>query len=136
MSSRREEKERLRAERLAAERAASSTARRRLYAGYVVAGVLAAAVFAGLVVVITSGGGGDDVSNVCDNAHVVNSGGTFKGLEPDCREGTPPPAIQYGDLKISADKAGCELRLDLPDEGNTHVPNSEQVQYKTVPPTS
>jgi Protein of unknown function (DUF3105) len=136
MSSRREEKERLRAERLAAERARSSTARRRLYAGYVVAGVLAAAVLAGLVVVIASGGGGDDVSNVCDNAHVVNSGGTFKGLEPDCREGTPPPAIQFGDLKVSADNAGCELKLDLPDEGNTHVPNSEPVQYKTVPPTS
>jgi Protein of unknown function (DUF3105) len=136
MSSRREEKERLRAERLAAERARSSSARRRLYAGYVVAGLLAAAVFAGLVVVIASGGGGDDVSNVCDNAHVKNSGGTFKGLEPDCREGTSPPAIKFGDLAVSAQQAGCELRLDLPDEGNTHVPNSEPVQYKTVPPTS
>src|SRR5262245_63657447 len=129
MSSRREEKERLRAQRLAAEQAASSSARRRLYAGYVVAGLLAAAVLAGLVVVVASGGGGDDVSSVCDNAHVVNSGGTFKGLDPDCREGTPPPPIQFGDLAISAEKAGCELKLDLPSEGATHVPDSTAVQY-------
>jgi hypothetical protein len=135
MSSRREEKERLRAQRLAAERAASSTQQRRLYAGYAIAGLLAAAVLAGLIIVIFSGGGGSGV-DACSNSHIKNSGGTFKGLEPDCRKGTPPPPIQVADLQISADKASCELRLGLPDEGNTHVPNSTPVQYKTVPPTS
>ena len=40
MASRKEEKERLRQQRLAAERAAQSGGRRRLLAGYVVAGVL------------------------------------------------------------------------------------------------
>ena len=136
MSSRREEKERLRAERLAAEQAKSSSQTRRLYAGYVVAGLLAAAVLAGLVVVITSGGGdGNQAASACDNAHIQNTG-EFTGLEPDCREGTPPPPIQFGDLEESAQQANCELKLDLPDEGNTHVPDSESVTYKTVPPTS
>jgi hypothetical protein len=136
MASRKEEKERLRAQRLAAERAAQSGGRRRLLAGYVVAGVLALAVVAGLVAVIASGGGGDGATSACDEAHIKNSGGTFRGLEPDCRTGTTPPPIQFADLAISAQKAGCQLKLKLPDEGNTHVPNSTPVEYKTVPPTS
>ena len=136
MASRKEEKERLRQQRLAAERAAASTGRRRLLAGYVVAGLLAAAVLAGLVAVVAGGGGSDGDIDACSNAHIKNSGGTSKGLEPDCREGTPPPAIQVADLEISAQQARCELRLDLPDEGATHVPNSEPVQYETEPPTS
>ena len=57
MASRKEEKERLRAQRLAAERAAASTGQRRLIAGYVVAALLALAVVAGLVVVLVSGNG-------------------------------------------------------------------------------
>jgi Protein of unknown function (DUF3105) len=136
MASRKEEKERLRAQRLAAERAASSTGQRRLIAGYVMAGLLALAVVAGLVVVITSGSGGAAEASTCDNAHIKNSGGTFRGLDPDCREGTPPPTIKVADLNISAQQAQCQLRLNLPDEGNTHVPNSTPVDYKTVPPTS
>jgi Protein of unknown function (DUF3105) len=137
MASRKEEKERLRQQRLAAERAAASSGQRRLIAGYVVAGLLALAVIAGLVVVIASGGSDNGaVGDACDNAHIKNSGGTFRGLEPDCREGTPPPAIKVADLQISAQQAGCELRLDLREEGNTHVPNSTPVEYKTVPPTS
>jgi Protein of unknown function (DUF3105) len=134
MASRKEEKERLRAQRLAAEQAAKSSGRSRLVAGYLVAGVLGLAVVAGLVAVIASGGGSG--SSTCGEAHIKNSGGTFTGLEPDCRTGTPPPAIQYADLKVSAEKAGCELKLGLPDEGNTHVPNSTPVKYGTVPPTS
>lgn len=136
MASRKEQKERLRQQRLAAERASQSTGQRRLIIGYVAAGVIALAVIAGLVVVIASGGGGSDVSSTCDNAHIKNSGGTFRGLDPDCREGTPPPTIQIADLRLSAEKAGCNLGLNLPDEGNTHVPNSTPVTYKTTPPTS
>src|SRR4029453_1853521 len=124
MASRKEEKERLRQQRLAAERAAASTGQRRLIAGYVAAGILALAVIAGLVVVITSGGGSSAEASTCDNAHIKNSAGTFRELEPDCREGTTPPPIQFADLRISAQRAGCELKLNLPDEGNTHVPNS------------
>jgi hypothetical protein len=104
-------------------------------AGYAVAGVLALAVVAGLVAVIASGGGGSG-TGACANAHIQNSGGTFSSLEPDCRKGTPPPPIQFADLHVSAQKAGCQVRLNLPDEGNTHVPNSTPVHYGTVPPTS
>jgi hypothetical protein len=136
MASRKEEKERLRAQRRAAERAAASTGQRRLIAGYVLAGLLALAVVAGLVVVIASGGGGSAEASTCDNAHIKNSGGTFRELEPDCREGTTPPPIQVADLDISAQRANCQLRLNLADEGNTHVPNSTPVEYKTTPPTS
>ena len=136
MASRKEEKERLRAQRLAAEQAASSGGRRRLMAAYVVAGILTVAVVAGLVAVVAGGGGGGGVTDFCSGAHIKNSGGTVRGLEPDCRTGTTPPALQFADLKISAEKAGCQLKLDLPDEGNTHVPNSTPVDYKTVPPTS
>jgi len=135
MASRKEEKERLRQQRLAAERAARSTGQRRLLAGYVLAGLLALAVVAGLVVVIASGGSDGGV-DACSEAHIVNSGGTSKGLEPDCREGTTPPAIKVADLEISAQQAGCELRLNLPQEGRGHVPNSTPVEYETVPPTS
>jgi hypothetical protein len=137
MTSRREEKERLRAQRLAAEQSASSSAHRRVIAGYFVAGLLGLAVLAGLVAVIAGGGGGGDggAGSACDNAHIQNTG-SFTGLDPDCREGTTPPGIQFGDLKESADQAGCQLKLDLPDEGNAHVPDSRAVQYKTVPPTS
>ncbi len=136
MASRKEEKERLRAQRLAAERASHSGGRRRLVAGYVVAGILTVAVVAGLVAVIASGGGGGGTGNFCSEAHIKNSGGTTRGLEPDCRTGTPPPPIQIADLRISAQKAGCQAKLDLPNEGNTHVPNSTPVKYGTVPPTS
>jgi uncharacterized protein DUF3105 len=136
MASRKEEKERLRAQRLAAERAAQSGGRRRLVAGYVVAGILTLAVIAGLVAVIASGGGGGGTGDFCSEAHIKNSGGTTRGLEPDCRTGTTPPAIQIADLKLSAQKASCEVKLDLPNEGNTHVPNSTPVKYGTVPPTS
>jgi len=139
MASRKEEKERLRAQRLAAERAAGSGGRRRMMAGYVVAGILTVAVIAGLVAVIASGGSGGDGSagSACDNAHVQNTG-SFKGLEPDCRQGTSESVspTQFGDLAVSAQKAGCQLKEDLPDEGNTHVPNSTAVHYGTVPPTS
>jgi hypothetical protein len=136
MASRKEEKERLRAQRLAAERASQSGGRRRLYAGYALAGILTVAVLAGLVAVIASGGGGGGGVDACSAAHIKNSGGTFRGLEPDCRTGTPPPQLQFADLQISAQRAGCEVKLNLPDEGNTHVPNSTPVHYGTVPPTS
>jgi hypothetical protein len=135
MASRKEEKERLRQQRLAAERAATSKGRSRLMAGYVVAGVLTLAVLAGLVAVIASGGSGSAADNACSEAHIQNTG-SFAGLTPDCRKGTTPPPLQYADLQISAQKASCQLKLALPDEGNTHVPDSTPVHYGTVPPTS
>ncbi len=137
MSSRREDKERLRAERLAAESREQSQARRRLVAGYFVAGLLGAAVLAGLVVVLASGGGGSDgPEGLCDQANVQTQSGSTEGLDFDCREGTPPPEIQFGDLQESARMAGCELKLNLADEGNTHIPDTTPFTYRTDPPTS
>ncbi len=135
MASRKEEKERLRAQRLAAEQAAASKGRMRLVAGYAAAGILALAVLIGLVVVIASGGGGSAAADACSNAHIQNTG-SFAGFKPDCREGTPPPTLHYADLQISAQKAGCELKLNLPSEGRTHVSDSTPVTYHTAPPTS
>jgi len=140
--SNREERERLRQQRLSQKTSQGSTDRRRLILGYVVAGILAAAVVGGLAVVLF---GGDDGSSGpkagqgCDddNAHVSTlGGGTTQGLECDDREGTAPPAIQFGDLEESSKEAGCELKVDLPDEGNSHVEDSKPVTYKTSPPTS
>lgn len=141
MASRREEKERLRAQRLAAQQASAGAARRRLIAGYIVAGILTLAVLAGLVIVISSGGGGGDTSGgggTPANAHVQVASGTVpEGVELDGREGTAPAEIQVGDLKEAAQAAGCELKLDLPDEGNSHLkPDEPAPAYKTTPPTS
>jgi Protein of unknown function (DUF3105) len=141
--SNREERERLRQQRLASQASQGSSDRRRLILGYVVAAVLAGAVLAGLVFALTSGGGdgGDDIKAGGDcgeeSAHVGSlGGGTTKGLQCDTREGTPPPEIQFGDLQESAQKADCELQLDLKDEGASHVPDTEAVEYGTNPPTS
>jgi uncharacterized protein DUF3105 len=137
MASRKEEKERLRAQRLAAEAAEAGSSRRRLVVGYVVAGVLTAAVVAGLIAVLASGsGGGGSGSNACANAHVQAQSGTTHGLQFDCRQGTAPPPIQLGDLKAAAQKAGCQLKLNLANEGNTHIPDTTPFTYKTIPPTS
>ncbi|MGH6885827.1 MAG: DUF3105 domain-containing protein, partial [Geminicoccales bacterium] len=56
---------------------------------------------------------------------------------PDGRPGTPPPPVEQADLEAVAREAGCELRLDLPDEGSTHFEApSEAPDYETSPPTS
>jgi hypothetical protein len=137
MASRKQQRERLRAERLAAEQSAGSSTRTRMLAGYFVAGLLTLAVLAGLVVVLTKGGGSaNGGTDACANAHVNADFGSVDGLEFDCRKGTPPPERKQGDLVLAAREAGCTLRQDLPDEGNTHVPNSQAVTYRTNPPTS
>src|SRR5262245_7303901 len=140
MASNREERERLRQQRLAEQQSQSTGDRRRMAVGYAVAGVLAAAVVAGLVVVIAGSGGGDGGSadtSGCENAHLATDFGYFRqDFNCDNREGTTPPALQFGDLQESANKAGCELKLDLPDEGNSHFTDENKGTYKTNPPTS
>lgn len=138
MASRKDEKDRLRAQRLEAERRAADAARRRLLLGYVVAGVLALAVVAGIAVVIASGGGGGGAGgDTPDAAHVNAATGSLNGFAPDGREGTPPPAVRQADLQKAADDAGCELRIGLPDEGSGHLGGGEETpDYDTDPPTS
>ncbi|MGI9021457.1 MAG: DUF3105 domain-containing protein [Solirubrobacterales bacterium] len=141
MSSRKEEQERRRAERLAAERRESSAERRRLMAGYLVAGALTLAVVVGLVIVLTGGGGGsgetDDSGDFPENAHIQAQSGSVNEAPADDREGTPPPALAEGDLETAAEEAGCELQLDLRDEGSTHLePGAKEPAYGTSPATS
>jgi hypothetical protein len=132
------ERDRRRQERLAAERQELANARRRLVFGYVVAGALTLAVIVGIVAAV--GGGGSDQINGEDlpaNAHVQLKSGFLHDYELDDRQGTPPPPLKQGDLQKAAAAAGCDLQLDLPDEGNTHVTKESEVpDYKTNPPTS
>lgn len=69
-------------------------------------------------------------------AFIDPSTGEFTGLEPDCRRGTVPEPVEIANLEEAADAAGCDLELDLPDEGNTHIPASKPADYETDPPTS
>jgi hypothetical protein len=137
MPTRREDRERRRAERQAAERAQASAERRRLIIGYVVAGVLGAAVLAGIVIAISGSGDGNgpDPGDIPDAAHVQIESGTIGDVPLWDQEGTPPPEIQQGDLQTAARAANCDLQLELEDEGNTHV-RDDTVNYKTNPPTS
>jgi hypothetical protein len=133
------ERERRREERLAAEKAASDSQRRRLMLTYVGAGALTLVVVVGLVLVL-AGGNDDSGVNAADfpeNAHIQPQSGSVNGVAPDDREGTPPPTLAQGDLQTAAKAAGCELQLDLKDEGNTHIKPSDPVpKYDTNPPTS
>lgn len=120
MSSRQEEKEARRRERQAqqaeAEKAAANARRMRLVGGVVVA-VLAVG---GIGAAVVAGGGGDD------------------GPAPDGGSDLPKasiPAQRITDLEEAAKAAGCELKEQLPSEGNDHV-EGQVTSYKTNPPTS
>ena len=140
MANRKEEKERLRQEREAMERRSNSEARKRLILGYAVAGVLGAAVVIGVLFAILSGGGSSEGAGDDGGPNVNTMFGVVpKGLEIDNRKGTVPPDVVDGDLTAAAEAAGCDLQLDLKDEGSTHVdppvPDSLP-KYGTNPPTS
>ncbi len=138
----REERERRRAERIEAEKREAAAERRRLLLGYLVAGGLTLAVIVGIFVAIAGSGGGDeqtevDGKEIPETAHIEVQSGFVHGYSPDGREGTPPPPLEQGDLELAAKEAGCELKLDLPDEGSTHIESEDDApEYKTDPPTS
>jgi hypothetical protein len=140
MADRREEKERLRKARVAAERQDMRSGRQRLLGGYIVAGVLTAAVVIGIVIVI-AGGSGDDGGGAAsgegapENAFIDPNLGVV-AAETDGREGTPPPPVEQARLGKAAKIAGCDLKLDLPDEGSSHFSKEQEGEYKTQPPTS
>jgi len=130
---REEERERLREARQERERKQAGSDRRRLMVGYGVAGVIGLAVIVGIVVAVVSANNKNDSGN----AHIVQSTGSTNGFQPDEREGTKPPAPKTTDLKEAAKKADCDLRLDLPNEGHTHIPPTAPTpNYGTNPPTS
>lgn len=141
MASRKEEKERLRQQRLEAERQAAAAGRRRVILGYVGAGILAAVIIVGLVIALAGGGdeeGGGTTEASGENVSTEFGGRVPAGIEIDDRVGTEPPPVEIGDLTAAAEAAGCELRLDLEDEGSTHLdPQSDDLpDYGTNPPTS
>jgi len=135
------ERERLREERIAAEESEGKSSRNRVLIGYAVVSTVVIAI---AVVVFLLVSGGDDSSSAGGNtddggAHINldETIGNTNGVQPDERAGIVPPAPKETDLKVAAKKAGCELRLKLPDEGSTHLPKgSPEPNYKTSPPTS
>lgn len=141
MASRKEEKERLRKEREENERQAQAAGKRRLLVGYVVAGALALLIVAGLVIALAGGGDsgeGGSTQASGDNVNTDFGGKVPEGIRVDDRAGTTPPAVENGDLTAAAKAAGCELQLNLQDEGSTHLdPQQDDLpEYGTNPPTS
>jgi hypothetical protein len=132
MASRKEERERLRQARLEREREQAGAQRRKLMLGYGAAGIVGLAVLVGIVVVIAGSGGGGS----SDAAHINQSSGSTNGVAVDDRSGTEPAAARTSNLKAAARAAGCELRLNLRDEGKVHVPQGTEIRYRTNPPTS
>jgi len=138
MTSRKDQQRRRREERLAAQGEAEAAARRRLVAGYFVAAILGVALLVGVIVAITSGGseesGGEHVPPA---AHIDPLSGEIDEVRGDGREGTSPPPVKTGELAAAAKQAGCELQLNLPDEGNNHFTDEDtEVSYGTDPSTS
>lgn len=133
MGTRKEDRERLRQLRVETEQRKQKAERKWLVLGYAVAGLVAVAVLGAVaVLVIGSGGGG-----ASGGAHVNVESGSTNGVSPDGRSGTAPPPVKVADLKTAANKAGCELRLHLKDEGHEHIPpGSPTPPYETNPPTS
>ncbi|HEY1286267.1 MAG TPA: DUF3105 domain-containing protein [Solirubrobacterales bacterium] len=130
---RQEERERLRQAREERESKRATANRKRLIAGYAVAGAIGLAVIAGVVAVIASSGGGGS----SEASHINQASGSTNGIQPDDREGTAPQPVKISDLKQAAKKAGCDLRLHLKDEGHTHIaPGTSPPNYETDPPTS
>jgi hypothetical protein len=132
---REEERERLREAREEREKHHTSAERKRLLIGYGIAGAIGLIVIVAIIVVATSGGGGDESAS--GGAHLNIPSGSTNGVQPDDRAGTKPPALKVANLKKSAKMAGCDLRLDLKDEGRHHIPpGSPAPDYGTNPPTS
>ena len=129
---REEERARLREAREEREKDHTSSERRRLMIGYIAAGAIGVAVIAAIVIVaISSGGGGSGLS------HIDTRSGSTNGVQPDDRSGPKPPAVKVANLKKAAKEAGCDLRLNLKEEGHEHIPQgSAAPEYKTNPPTS
>lgn len=132
----RSEREKRRQERLESEQADASSNRNRVVVGYAVASTVVLAI-AVLVFVLVSGGDDDAAAKGDSHINLNAAVGSTNGVTPDDRAGTPPPAVKVPDLKTAAKEAGCDLRLALRDEGNSHIPEgSPAPDYKTNPPTS
>ncbi|HYP56234.1 MAG TPA: DUF3105 domain-containing protein [Solirubrobacterales bacterium] len=129
---REEERERLRQAREERESSHTKSEQRRLYAAYGIAGVIGLAVVVGIVAAIASSGGGGG-----GQAHLNPASGSVNGFEPDEREGAELAAAKETDLTKAAQEAGCVVKLELRDEGKSHLPpTATPPPYGTNPPTS
>lgn len=131
------ERERLREERIASEESEQKSGRNRLIVGYAIASTVVLAIVVVIIVLVT--GGSDSSGSEEGSAHINldSSIGSTNGVEPDNRAGTPPPPLKVTNISSAATQAGCQLRLHLKDEGNTHLPQgSAPPKYETNPPTS
>jgi hypothetical protein len=130
------DREKRRQERIDAESAEAGSNRNRLIVGYAIASTVVLAI-AALVFILATGGDDDGAAKGDSHVNVNTSVGSTNGVEPDNRAGTVPAAAKVTDLQVAAKQAGCELRLELRDEGNAHIPEgSDAPAYKTNPPTS
>ncbi len=126
------ERERLRQERIEAEAREKRSGGNRLLITYAIVSTVVLAV-AVLIFVLVSGGSESGDAHINSRQEM----GSTNGVEPDDRVGTEVPATKVFDLDEAAEKAGCEVKLKLKDEGHTHLPqNSPPPIYKTTPPTS
>lgn len=134
MASRREEeRERLREARERREGKQARADRRRLMIGYGAAGVVGLVVLVGVVIAVSSSLGTNDGGK----AHINQGSGSTNGIELDLREGPAPPPVKVSDLKEAAERAGCELRRELADEGKNHLPaTATEPPYGTNPAVS
>jgi len=125
MTSRREEKQRLREERMRREREQAEAAQRRKLFGYVAAAVLTGAAIIALIVIAVAGGGGGS------GEEGAGKGGGTKDPSK-CPDGSVP-AEKKLPLEQAAEAAGCKVEAPK-NEGAEHV--DTQVTYKSNPPTS
>jgi hypothetical protein len=131
------DREKRRQERIDAESAEAGSNRNRMIIGYAVASTVVLAIAA--VVFVLASGGDSDSDSAKGDAHInLNSSvGSTNGVQPDNRAGTVPAAAKVTDLQAAAKGAGCELKLGLPNEGSSHIPQgSDAPNYRTNPPTS
>jgi hypothetical protein len=123
MSSRKEQKEKLRAEREAREAEAAAAERRRKLVGYGAAGALVLVAVVAIVVIIAASGG--------------SSSGSGKKAEPTQNaaafEKASIPAKKATTLEQAASAANCTVK-QFPSEGRDHT--NGPYKYKTNPPTS
>lgn len=113
MSSRQEQKERLRREREQAEQAAAASSGRRKRLGIILGAVLAAAVALIVILAVASGddGGSDQAGG---DANI--------------------PPFEVTNVNEAARAAGCRIEESPATGGSQHT--TETVQYRTNPPTS
>jgi uncharacterized protein DUF3105 len=124
VSSRAEEKQRLRKERLAREQAEQAAAARRQRLQYAFGGVLAVALIAGLIVLATGLAGGSRASD----AGAPRQASRSTGVEL--------PRQQIGDLDAAATAAGCQLQNPPVEAASHETKEFKASDYKTNPPTS